>query len=97
MFVVLLRFSNNKSKAGEFMSAHNAWIQRGLDDGVFLVVGSLQPQLGGAVVAHNTTRHELEARVQDDPFVAQDVVKAELFEISPSKADPRVAFLLSPR
>jgi uncharacterized protein YciI len=97
VYVVFLRFSNNKSKAGEFMPAHNAWIQRGLDDGVFLVVGSLQPQLGGAVVAHNTTRDELEARVRDDPFVAQDVVTAELFEISPSKADPRLTFLLSQR
>lgn len=95
MYVVLLRFSNNKSKAGEFMSAHNAWIKRGLDEGVFLIVGSLQPQLGGAVVAHNTTRAELEARILEDPFVAHDVVKPEVLEVSPSKADSRLAFLLT--
>lgn len=95
MYVVLLRFSANKSKAGEFMSAHNAWIKRGLDEGVFLIVGSLQPQLGGAVVAHNTTRAELEARILEDPFVAHDVVKPEVLEVSPSKADSRLAFLLT--
>jgi uncharacterized protein YciI len=97
VYVVFLRFSNNKSKAGEFMPAHNAWLERGFDEGVFLMVGGLQPQLGGAVVAHNTTRDELEARLREDPFVVHGVVKAELFEVSPSKADPRLEFLLSQR
>jgi uncharacterized protein YciI len=94
MFVVFLKFSNSRSKAGELMAAHNEWIQSGFDDGVFLVVGTLQPGLGGTVVAHHATRDELLERVQRDPFVASDVVTAELFEVSPSRADPRLAFLL---
>jgi uncharacterized protein YciI len=93
MFVVLLRFSNSRTKAGELMTAHNEWIKRGFDDGVFLLVGSLQPDLGGAVVAHDVTRSELEARINDDPFVAHDVVKVEVLEVAPSKADMRLAFL----
>jgi len=54
MFVVLLKFSDNKNKAGEFMEDHNQWIKSGFDDGVFILVGSLQPNLGGSVIAHNT-------------------------------------------
>ena len=95
MFVVLLRFSNARSRARELMAAHNEWIKRGFDDDVFLVVGSLEPGSGGAVLAHNTTRVELEERVQHDPFVAHDVVRAELLEVSPSKTDARLAFLLA--
>lgn len=94
MFIVLLRFSDNKSQAGELMEGHNQWIQRGFDDGVFLVAGSLQPNAGGGIVAHNTTPEDLQARVNDDPFVAEDVVRAEIFEISPAKADERLSFLL---
>ena len=55
MFIVLLRFSANKGQAGQFMADHNEWITRGFEDGVFLVVGSLQPNLGGGIVAHNTS------------------------------------------
>lgn len=95
MYVILLKFSDNRGKARELMAAHDEWIKRGFDAGVFLLVGSLQPQLGGAVIAHDTTRAELEARVQEDPFVAQDVVKAEVLEVSPSKAHPRLAFLVT--
>ena len=53
MFVVLLKYSGNKGKAGEFMDDYIAWISQGFDDGVFLLAGSLQPGLGGSVVAHN--------------------------------------------
>jgi uncharacterized protein YciI len=94
MFVVLLRFSENKGNAGQFMQGHNDWIKRGFEDGVFLVAGSLQPQQGGAVLAHNVSRADLEARVAADPFVAENVVSAEILEIAPARADPRLGFLL---
>ena len=94
MFVVLLRFTESKGKAGQFMEGHNKWVKRGLEDGVFLLVGSLQPNSGGAIVAHNTSLPELQTRVNDDPFVAEQVVRAEILEITPSRADERLEFLL---
>ena len=93
MFVVLLKFSDNKAQAGNFMEAHNAWIKKGFDDGVFLLIGSLQPNLGGSIIAYNTSLAELETRVNKDPFVAENVVSAEILEISPKKADERLSFL----
>ncbi len=94
MFIVLLKFSDNKDQAGRLMDAHNAWIKRGFDEDVFLLVGGLKPNPGGGVVAHNTSLEDLQARVNEDPFVAQNVVSAEILEISPAKADERLKFLL---
>jgi uncharacterized protein YciI len=94
MFIVLLKFSANKGQAGQFMEGHNEWIRRGFDDGVFLLVGSLQPSLGGGIVAHNTTLQDLQSRVNNDPFVAENIVSAEILEITPAKADERLKFLL---
>lgn len=93
MFVVLLRFSENKSGASEYMDDHNQWIKRGFDDGIFFLVGSLQPGLGGSVMAHNISLPELQERVNEDPFVAENVVQAEILEIDPKKVDKRLAFL----
>jgi hypothetical protein len=45
-------------------------------------------------VAHANSRSELTARVDADPFVAEGVVRAEILEISPSRADERLGFLL---
>jgi uncharacterized protein YciI len=94
MFIVFLRFSKEKGRASELMAAHNEWLARGMAEGVFLLVGSLLPNAGGVLVAHQTTRADLEDRVRDDPFVANDVVSFELLEVSCKKADPRLAFLL---
>ncbi len=94
MFIVLLEFSDNKGSAGQFMEGHKEWLKRGFDDGVFLVAGSLQPDRGGGIVAHDTSLSDLQSRVNTDPFVAEKVVKAEILEIAPSKADARLNFLL---
>lgn len=95
MFVVLLKFSANKAKAGQFMDGHNAWLKQGFAEGVFLLAGSLKPGLGGAILANGATAEDLQRRVNEDPFVAEDVVRAEIFEIAPSKMDDRLNFMVA--
>jgi len=95
MHIIFLKFSDNKNKAGDFMDGHNQWIKQGFDDGIFLLVGSLQPNLGGSIIAHNISVSELQKRVSNDPFVMEDIVEAEIFEIDPKKADERLAFLIN--
>lgn len=94
MFIVLLKFSDNKEQAGQFMDGHNAWLKRGFDEEVFLLAGSLQPKLGGGIVAHNTSLADLQSRVNEDPFVAKNIVTAEIIEITPAKAEARLQFLI---
>ncbi len=75
MLIATLTFAD-KTKAPALLEAHNAWIQRGFADGVFLLTGSLQPNGGGAILAHQTSRAEFEARLRDDPFVAEGVSRS---------------------
>lgn len=93
MFIVFLRFSDNRKRAAQFLEGHNAWIKSGFDSGTFLLVGSLQPSAGGIVLAHNVDRADLDALVQEDPFVAERVVSAEIHEITPGRVDERLVFL----
>ena len=92
MFVITLRFAD-KSRAPLHMEAHKAWIRKGLEEGVFALVGSIQPNAGGAIIAHNTSLSVLQERVAQDPFVAEGVVTADIVEITPSMTDERLAFL----
>lgn len=93
MFVVTLKFSAHKAKAPALMEGHNAWLKRGFDEDIFLLSGSIQPSAGGAVLAHNTSRADLETRIQQDPFVVENVVTADILEIAPGRTDERLAFL----
>ncbi len=93
MFIVLLTFSTNRAMAKQYMEEHNEWLKRGFDAGVFALAGSLSAGAGGAILAHDTTLAELQSRVEQDPFVAQAIVRAEIVEVTPSKTDPRLAFM----
>jgi len=59
MFVILLKFSNNKANASQLMNSHNSWIMDGLAKGIFLLAGIIQPKLGGAILAHNASLEQI--------------------------------------
>ena len=93
MFIIFLRFSAQRARAAELMAAHNAWLSRAFDTGLFLLAGSLQPNAGGAILAQGTDQARIEALVAEDPFVVEGVVAAEIHVVSPGRVDERLAFL----
>jgi uncharacterized protein YciI len=95
MFLVLLRFSENKARAPELMAGHQSWIRQGFENGVFLLVGSLKLEGGGVILANGMSRSELEKRINEDPFVQEDVVRADIVEFLPNRADDRLKFVLA--
>lgn len=94
MYIVLLKFADHKSKAPQLMEKHTEWIKQGFMDGVFLLTGSLQPQLGGVIIANSESRDELIKRILKDPFVAEGVVIPEVLEIKPGQAVHNLEFLI---
>ena len=96
MFIVLLELGKERARASELLAEHNAWIQRGFADGVFVLVGTIEPKLGGAILAHRCSRPDLEHRVSEDPFVRESVVSARIVEVTPGRLDQRLDFLAAP-
>lgn len=94
MFIVLLKFSSNKASASQFMEGHNSSLKDGFAKGTFLLAGTIQPKLGGAILAHKVTLGQIQEIVEKDPFVSEGVVTAEIMEITPAKAAPQMEFLL---
>ena len=92
MYIVLLKFAENKSAASEFMDGHNKWIAQGFADGVFQCVGSLASG-GGTVIAHGEAPSAFNERVQADPFVKHGVVIAEIHQVDPKRTVPALEFL----
>ena len=95
MFVIFLRFAENRHLAGEHMDGHNDWVRNGIEETVFLLTGSISEGQGGAIIAHGLTRAELGKRLEADPFVAERIVVPEIIEIEPSAVSHRLAFMRS--
>ncbi|MDR7095733.1 hypothetical protein [Hydrogenophaga laconesensis] len=94
MHLVLLRFSHRKAEAPRYMEGHKAWLQRGFEEGAFLLSGSLEGGQGGLLLANGQDADALLARVNQDPFVIEGVVSADIVAVSPNRAAPRLEFLI---
>ena len=95
VYIVFLKFAENKASAPQFMEGHKNWIKQGLDENVFLLVGSIEPNAGGAILAHNATEEEIYERINTDPFVQEGVVSAEITRVTPSKVVKNLEFLIN--
>tara|TARA_E500000318_G_scaffold11070_2_gene9720 strand:- start:1655 stop:1942 length:288 start_codon:yes stop_codon:yes gene_type:complete len=93
VFIILLKYSENRDKAGQHVEGHMGWLKEGFDQGAFLAAGTLGEGQGGAILADKASRAELEARVAEDPFVIEKIVDAEILDWSPSMTDARLSFL----
>ncbi|WP_228711308.1 YciI family protein [Tritonibacter mobilis] len=91
--MIFLKFTKGKTRAGEAMEAHQAWLAQGFSDGVFLAAGSLDDGAGGAILAFGEDRDALEARVAADPFVQEGIVTAEITGFTLARTDARLGFL----
>jgi uncharacterized protein YciI len=85
MFVVVLTYTAELDAIDAAMRRHVAWLKRGYADGVFVVSGRQVPRTGGVIVAQGVSRAELEARVAEDPFVADGLATAEVIEFNASQ------------
>lgn len=95
MYIVFLKFGPNRGQASQWMTGHAQWLQQGIDDGVFLMAGSLDNAQGGAVLAVSGDRAALQHRIAQDPFVVHGVVTADIYSITPSRITPAMAALLN--
>jgi uncharacterized protein YciI len=94
MHIIFLKFGPNRAQAGQWMAEHKRWMKQGIDDGCFLMTGSLDNAQGGAVLAANMDREAIQRRVDQDPFVVHNVVTAEIHTVAPSLMTQGLASLL---
>ncbi len=94
MFIILLRFTGNNDLAAQLMDAHMTHVRQGFSDGVFLAGGPIVNNLGGALIGHGVSGHEMEARVASDPFVKAGVVTPEIVAFSPLHLDEKLRDIL---
>lgn len=95
MHIIALRFASRKSDAPQWMAGHNAWLDQGFADGVFIASGSLHDGTGGCILTANLAREAIEARVAQDPFVVHGVVTPDVIGFKPGRLHPELGALLN--
>ena len=92
--LILITYIAPLDEVDRHMKPHLAWLERGYDEGLFLMSGRRNPRTGGVIVSRGQ-KAEVEALAASDPFVTDGVATIEVIEFNASWAADKVAALFA--
>ncbi len=88
MFVILLDYTAPLADIDRHMRAHVKFLNAQYASGTFVVSGRRIPRTGGVILARGKSREEIEAIMNEDPFVARGAATFEVVEFNSSQKAP---------
>ena len=85
MFVIELTYKADLADIDAHMKAHVAFLKKYYASGNFLVSGRQVPRSGGIILAAGESRRQIEAIVQEDPFIRRGLAEARVIEFRASQ------------
>jgi len=85
MFVIELTYKVDLARIDAQMKAHVAFLKKYYDAGNFLISGRQIPRTGGIIIAVGDSREQIEAVMQEDPFVKKGLADARVIEFRASQ------------
>ena len=85
MFVIELVYKTDLARIDAHMRAHMGFLKKYYASGHFLVSGRKVPRDGGIILAVGTSREEIEAIAQEDPFCKHGLAEARVIEFRASQ------------
>ncbi|WP_066823316.1 YciI family protein [Sphingomonas mali] len=92
--LILITYVVPLDEVDRHMKSHIDWLERGYDEGLFLLSGRRNPRTGGVIVCRGH-RAEVEALAASDPFVTSGAATIEVIEFNASWAADAVVPLLA--
>ncbi len=85
MFVIELIYKADLAEIDANMAAHVTFLNKYYASGNFLVSGRKIPRDGGVILAAGKTRQQMQAIVEEDPFVARGLADFRIIEFRASQ------------
>jgi uncharacterized protein YciI len=91
MFVAILTYVRPLKEVDALISEHVAFLDQHYASGLFLASGRRVPRTGGFILISGNDRVLAESVLERDPFHMAGVATFELFEFTPTRAQPGLA------
>jgi uncharacterized protein YciI len=85
MFVIELTYKADLTEIDAHMVAHVKFLKKYYASGNFLVSGRKVPRDGGIIVAVGTSRQEMQAIMEEDPFFQHGLADVRIIEFQASQ------------
>jgi uncharacterized protein YciI len=85
MFVIELTYKVSLAEIDAMMAAHVRFLKKYYASGNFLVSGRKIPRDGGIILAVGTSRQQIQAIAEEDPFVVHGLADVRVVEFRASQ------------
>ncbi len=85
MFIIELTYKADLAEIDAHMGAHVVFLKKYYASGNFLVSGRKIPRDGGIILAVGTSRQQIEAIVEEDPFYQHGLADFRIIEFRASQ------------
>ncbi|HVS97667.1 MAG TPA: YciI family protein [Puia sp.] len=85
LFVVSLRYFLSPGRIDTLLEKHNAYLDKHINAGDFLVAGRQVPPTGGIIIARGKDREAVERIMKQDPLVKQKLASVDIVEFAAGK------------
>lgn len=86
MFIVSITYKMELSEVDKYVDAHILYLKKHYASGHFVASGRKIPRTGGIILATASSKEELEAILQQDPFHTAGIASYEVTEFIPTMA-----------
>ncbi|MFF5212843.1 YciI family protein [Streptosporangium sp. NPDC000396] len=87
MFILLLHYRDGAlDQLDQLIPEHYEYVDKYVEDGVFLLTGRRVPRTGGVILATGVSRERIEEIVTEDPFLRSGAVTYEIVEFEPTRS-----------
>lgn len=94
MFIVMVNYIKPIEIVDEFLKPHNEYLDKYYSNKKFIFSGRRNPRVGGIIVSGVSSSEEIEAIIKEDPFYKHSIAEYEFIDLTPTKWDAALDFLL---
>jgi uncharacterized protein YciI len=88
MFILSLTYLTDTEKVDQFLAAHNDFLQKFYDNGVFICSGPKIPRDGGIILCRAKSLQEVRGLIEEDPFKTNGIAQYEITEFRVADCQP---------
>jgi uncharacterized protein YciI len=86
IFAIVLTYTRPVDEVSKHVDTHKAWLAANVKQGRVIVAGPLTSKAGGLVLANCADQMELDAMMEHDSYIANDVASYHAFAFTPTLA-----------
>ena len=84
-FIVLIKYKVPIDEIIKVQDVHRSILQQGIESGVVLMSGPMEPRTGGLVILKSDSIESANRLFAEDPYYKNDLAEYNFYEFSPGK------------